>query len=232
MAPVLYFPAVEVETLSQIESESSAPPRDRRGFWARHRTKLHALGYVAALVIAVPRWPYLLWGLPLVVIGVVIRTWALGYLTKDAALCTSGPYAYTRNPLYLGSLFILAGVCVAANNVYLTAVGAFAAVFVYIFTVRSEENVLLGLFGEDFEAYRRAVPRLVPQPWRRRYRCPTYFSWERARGSNATELAAWVLLLFALLTVKALLFAPYHWWLYAPELPRLTYGLWWPGLGG
>jgi len=112
-----------------------APPAANGGDSGRGiATKLHALGYLAALVVAMPRWPYLLWGLPLVVIGLALRTWALGYLTKNAALCTSGPYAYTRNPLYLGSLFILAGTCVAANNAYLTAVAAFLAVFVYIFT--------------------------------------------------------------------------------------------------
>ncbi len=220
------FPGREVKTLTQAGDKPAAA--GRRGFWARYRTRLHALAYVAALVVAMPRWPYLLWGLPLVAVGLLIRTWALGYLTKDAVLCTSGPYAYTRNPLYLGSLFILAGLCVAANNVYLTAAAALLATFVYIFTVRSEENVLLGLFGEDYEAYRRSVPRLVPRPWRRRYACPAEFSWERARGSNAAELAGWVLLLFGLLVLKAVLGEHYQWWLYSP-LPRLTYGLWWWG---
>ena len=219
-------------TLSDTAVEPSAPRVPRRGFWARHRTKLHLMAYVLALVVATPRWPYLLWGLPLVVIGIAVRSWALGYLTKDAALCTSGPYAYTRNPLYLGSLFILAGMCVAANNVYLTAVAAVAATLVYIFTVRSEESILLGLFGEDYQAYCRSVPRLVPRPWRPRSACPAAFSWDRARGSNAAELAGWVLLLLGLLAVKAGLGAQAHWWLYSPELPRLAYGFWWPGFGG
>ena len=213
MAAVGIFSGVGAKTLSQTETES-APRRDRRGFWARHRTKLHALGYVAALAVATPKWPQLLWGLPLVIIGIAIRTWALGYLTKDAALCTSGPYSRTRNPLYLGSLFILAGVCVAANNVYLAAVALVAAVLVYVFTVRSEENVLLGLFGEDFAAYRAAVPRLLPRPWRPAYASPAAFSWERAKGSNAGELAAWVVLLFLLLAAKAVWVAPLGWWPY------------------
>ena len=216
--------------MSKSKSKPARPERDRRGWWARYRTRLHALGYIAALVAALPRWPQLWWGLPLVALGLGIRTWALGYLTKDAALCTAGPYAYTRNPLYLGSLFILLGVCVAANNVVLTAVAVIASACVYIFTVRSEENVLLGLFGEDYAAYRRSVPRLVPRPWHQRAVCPAQFSWERALGSNAPELAAWVVLLFLLLAAKALFFEHYHWWLYRPTLPRVTGGVWWWGL--
>jgi hypothetical protein len=215
--------------LTPTDLPSPEPARDHRGFWARYRTRLHALGYIAALVAALPRWPYLLWGLPLIALGLLLRTWALGYLTKNAALCTSGPYAYTRNPLYLGSLFILAGICVAANNVCLTAVGLFLAIWVYIFTVRSEEHVLLGLFGEDFVAYSRSVPRLIPRPWRKRPACPAGFSWQRAADSNAGELAAWVILLFLLLATKAVFGEYFHWWLYSPTLPRLTYGVWWWG---
>jgi len=143
-------------------------------------------------------------GLPLVCAGLALRTWALGHLTKDEALCTSGPYAYTRNPLYLGSLFILAGLCVAANNLYLAGGSALLAALVYFFTVRSEESILSRLFGAEYDAYRRRVPRLLPRLRRTEPAGAGAFSWDRAKAGKAKELAAWVLLLFAILTLKAI----------------------------
>jgi protein-S-isoprenylcysteine O-methyltransferase Ste14 len=213
---------------TSLPSCENIPPR--RGFWARHRTKLHAVGYLLALAVAKPLWPYVLAGLPLVMIGIIIRTWALGYLTKDAALCQSGPYQYTRNPLYLGSLFILAGTCVAANNFYLSVVALLAAIWVYVFTVRSEENVLSGLFGEDYVQYCRRVPRLLPRCRAARPACPAEFSWDMARNSNASELAGWVLLLFLLLAAKGVVGPHLHWWPYQAPVD-LTYGIWYAGFG-
>ncbi len=201
---------------SQQESEEVAtPPGDRRGFWARHRTRLHALAYLATIVVATPRWPVVLAGLPLILVGLALRTWALGHLTKDEVLCTSGPYAYTRNPLYLGSLFILAGLCVAANNPYLAGAAVVLAALVYFFTVRSEESVLSRLFGAEYEAYRQRVPRLIPRLRRAEPANPSAFSWDLARAGKAKELAAWVLLLFVILILKALVGPSLGMWPYA-----------------
>ena len=207
---------------------SDGHPATHRGFWARYRTSFHALGYLAALAVAAPRWPYLLAGLPLLALGLAIRTWALGYLHKDEALCTAGPYAYVRNPLYLGSLLILAGLCVASNNVYLTVVSAAGAALIYLFTMRSEESFLATRFGAAYQGYCAQVPRLLPLPGRRAEGVGEQrFSWQRALGNNAAELAGWVLLLVALLAAKSLLGAALGWWPYeGAEPPPVTWGLW------
>lgn len=201
-----------------------------RSFWARHRVTLHTSAYILSLLVAAPRWPYLLAGVPLVLVGLAIRTWASGYLLKDRTLCTAGPYAYTRNPLYAGSVFVLVGLCVIANSFPLTVVAVAALIIVYPLTVRYEETVLTQEFGDDYVEYCRRTPRLIP--WRGR--CmpgdSTRFTRQRAADNNAGESAGWVALLIVLLVLKA--FAGAHWgfWPYGPTgEPPLTYGLWWRG---
>lgn len=101
-------------------------------------------------------------GLPVSVAGLALRAWAAGHLEKNRALASSGPYAHVRNPLYLGTLMVAAGLVIAAQRWELGV--AFIAVFalVYLPVVELEEQHLAELFPE-FEEYRRRVPRLIPR---------------------------------------------------------------------
>lgn len=114
------------------------------------------------LVFARPTGFSLLTSLPLVGSGLWLRGYASGYLSKNRQLATSGPYAYTRNPLYLGSIFLAAGFAVAGARWVVAA--ALAALFaaVYAPTILNEERYLRTKFA-DFDAYARTVPRLVPR---------------------------------------------------------------------
>jgi protein-S-isoprenylcysteine O-methyltransferase Ste14 len=120
------------------------------------------LGFVVAavfLVFAEPSWKSLLASLPLVLTGLWMRGYAAGYVKKNAELTRTGPYAHTRNPLYLGSMGIAAGFAVAAGRWWLVVllVGMFLAI--YVPTILSEEDFLRGQFA-GFEEYCRKVPRL------------------------------------------------------------------------
>jgi protein-S-isoprenylcysteine O-methyltransferase Ste14 len=101
-------------------------------------------------------------GVPLSALGLALRAWAAGHLEKNLALTDSGPYARVRNPLYIGTLTVAAGLAIAARRWELGIL--FAAVFllVYLPVVELEEQHLCSLFPE-FEAYTRRVPRLVPR---------------------------------------------------------------------
>jgi protein-S-isoprenylcysteine O-methyltransferase Ste14 len=123
------------------------------------------MGFVFAalfLWLADPDWRTMAMSLALVLPGLWLRGYASGYVRKDAQLTTTGPYAYTRNPLYLGSMLIAFGFAVAAASwvVLLLLVALFAAI--YIPTILSEEAYLRKHF-DGFEAYARAVPRLLPR---------------------------------------------------------------------
>jgi hypothetical protein len=100
--------------------------------------------------------------LALVLPGLWLRGYASGYVRKDAELTTTGPYAHTRNPLYLGSMLIAFGFAAAAASWWILALlaGLFAAI--YIPTILSEEAYLREHFA-GFDAYARVVPRLLPR---------------------------------------------------------------------
>lgn len=123
------------------------------------------LGFIFAVLyfwLAQPTWRSLALGTIGVVLGLVIRALASGHVRKNESLATSGPYAYTRNPLYLGSLLIGLGFCIAARSwwVGLALVTMFFAIYVPV--IRDEERFLRTKFPE-FDEYARRVPRMVPR---------------------------------------------------------------------
>ena len=101
-------------------------------------------------------------GVPISLLGLALRAWAAGCLAKNQQLATGGPYAYTRNPLYIGTLLVAAGLAVAANSAWLAVL--FAAVFllVYLPVIQNEEQHLRKIFPE-YAAYAGRVPALFPR---------------------------------------------------------------------
>lgn len=101
-------------------------------------------------------------GIPISVLGLALRAWAAGCLAKNQQLATGGPYAYTRNPLYIGTLLVAAGLAIAASSVGLAVL--FAAVFllVYLPVIQNEEQHLRKIFPE-YAAYAERVPALIPR---------------------------------------------------------------------
>lgn len=101
-------------------------------------------------------------GLPVSVLGLGLRAWAAGHLAKNQDLATSGPYSYTRNPLYLGTLLVAAGLAVGGFRVGLAVL--FGAVFllIYLPVIGLEEQHLRRLFPA-YEEYARRVPAILPR---------------------------------------------------------------------
>lgn len=137
-------------------------PKTKREIWLnRVRVWLPPVFVLAAIALRKPAWD--LWGIPLVALGESLRTWAAGHLVKDETLTVGGPYAHVRNPLYLGSLLNTLGFLVILGDLLLAAIFLALAVAVYLPTVKQEEDYLRRMHGEAFEAYRRAVPGLIPR---------------------------------------------------------------------
>jgi protein-S-isoprenylcysteine O-methyltransferase Ste14 len=101
-------------------------------------------------------------GLPISLLGLALRAWAAGCLAKNRQLATGGPYAYTRNPLYIGTLLVAAGLVVAARNVWLGVLFAAVFLFVYLPVIQLEEQHLRRLFPE-YSTYADHVPALLPR---------------------------------------------------------------------
>ena len=120
------------------------------------------------LIVAVFAWfshptrTSLLIGAPLSVLGLTLRAWAAGCLAKNRELATGGPYAYTRNPLYIGTLLVAAGLVIAARSPGLGALFAAVFAFVYLPVIQNEEQHLRKIFPE-YAAYAERVPALIPR---------------------------------------------------------------------
>lgn len=129
----------------------------------RWRVPLGFLCAILFIALARPRPVTLAIGGAVALVGLALRAWASGHIRKNAALAISGPYAYTRNPLYLGSFILGLGFTIASGQPLLGLL--FAALFlgIYLPVMRVEAETLAELFGEEYRRYASAVPLFLPR---------------------------------------------------------------------
>ena len=133
----------------------------------RLRLPLGFLLGIGYLIFARPTPLTLAVGGAISLMGVLVRAWASGHISKNERLATGGPYAHTRNPLYFGSFLIAAGFAIAAHWALLLVVVAFF-VLIYAPTMQRERANIAGRFPDAYETYAANVPAFVPRPtpWR------------------------------------------------------------------
>jgi protein-S-isoprenylcysteine O-methyltransferase Ste14 len=145
-------------------------------------------------------------GFLLVAAGGLLRLWAAGHLLKTVELVTSGPYRYTRNPLYLGRLLVFSGLCVMARLPYHAHWFVLAAGWIVFFAYymprkeRVEPARLRKTHGAAYERYSRAVPALFPSP--RPYPEGASIGWSSDRMLRNRE--HWMALTLVLITLLLL----------------------------
>lgn len=134
--------------------------------WSRIATRTRVpLGFLFAagyFWFARPVWWSIAAGFAFMVAGVLVRAVASGHIRKNAALTTTGPYAYTRNPLYLGSVLIALGFVLAACNVWIAAATLLMFMAIYMPVIKAEEKYLGSIFP-GYDQYAAHVPRLLPR---------------------------------------------------------------------
>jgi len=152
---------------------------------------LYLIG-LAILLLHPPRRDWLLWGLPLIAVGVLVRSWGAGHLVKNHLLTLTGPYAHVRHPLYVGTILIATGFALAIGGwLSLAALAVIWPWFVLHYFPRkeaAESDRLLARYGERFARYRAAVPALWP-----RVRAWVDPEAERARSDDRGGAARWAL---------------------------------------
>jgi len=151
--------------------------------WAsRWRVPLGFLFGVAYLVFCRPTAKFLMAGGAVAAVGLALRAFAAGHLAKNQKLAMSGPYAYTRNPLYLGSALMGAGFAMAGGSwiLALACMVLFAAIYWPV--IRREEEYLRREFGEVYDRYAQSVPLFLP-----RFRRPAggeKFQWKQYQKNH------------------------------------------------
>lgn len=162
------------------------------GFFAQRGIIMARVLAVFALLGILATWarplPLDIWiGLPLVAAGGLLRAWSAGYLLKTRQLAITGPYAFTRNPLYLGRLLLFTGFAVMATLPSRANLGILAgglAIFFFYYMPRKERIEcarLLQTHGEEYARYQAAVPALCPRltPYRGSSDAGSGWQWSR-----------------------------------------------------
>jgi len=172
-------------------------------FFARWRVRL---GYVLAIVVlwlARPTPLSLLLGFVVGASGLALRAYAAGYLHKQEILTTTGPYAYTRNPLYLGSSILAAGVAIATHSWWVAALVLVYFALVYRMVMRREEMELRAKHGAAFDGYAARVPLFFPRLGgaARKDTPGSKFSWAQYKKNHEYEAALGFLVLLVVLGV-------------------------------
>ena len=152
-----------------MSTPATSPRSDWIIRWQRIARRIRVpLGFLSAALYLFELWRHaprpaaIAWSLLLVVPGIWLRGYASGYVKKNQELTTSGPYAHTRNPLYLGSMLMAAGFAVALMSWPVALVLAAGFLVIYVPVIASEERFLRGAFP-GFDSYCRRVPRLLPR---------------------------------------------------------------------
>lgn len=178
---------------------------DKR-FLQRLRVPLGFLFAIVFLIFAEPTVRTLTIGGSVAVLGLAIRAWASGHIQKARVLAVSGPYAYTRNPLYLGSFILGVGFTIAAGVWWLALIFCALSIGIYLPVMRVETEDIRRIFGESFDEYERDVPIFIPRftRWkngREKFDFQLYLRYREYRAALGAGLA------IGLLAIKAYFWA-------------------------
>ncbi len=161
---------------------------------ARRRVTLGFVFAVAVVYFARPTWTSIVAGAGVAMVGEAIRIWAAGHLEKSREVTTSGPYRFTRHPLYLGSSVMSAGVAIGCRSLVVAALVAAYMTLTIAAAIRTEEAFLRERFGDAYDAYAEAR---APHVERR-------FSLERAWRNREYRACAGLVLFILLLAGRLL----------------------------
>ena len=164
-------------------------------FLVRRRVTLGFFAATAALLMAHPTWMTWTIGLMIACAGEVLRIWAAGHLDKSREVTRSGPYQWTRHPLYVGSSLIALGVVIAARSLVVALVAAAYVGITIPMAIRAEEAFLRRTFGATYDLYQR---REAPPMARR-------FSLVNARRNREHRAVVGLIAGFAILAARLLL---------------------------
>lgn len=171
---------------------------------ARLRVPCGFVLVAAFLWLSVPTLASLAAGIPVSILGLALRGWAAGHLQKDSTLTDSGPYAWVRNPLYLGTLTTAAGLVIASRRWELGILFAAVFVLIYLPVVDLEEQHLARLFPA-YSTYIRRVHKLIPRvPYPTPEDSTQHFRWKLYRYNREYQALLGFLVGAALLLWKAL----------------------------
>lgn len=177
--------------------------KNRLKRWFKFRFVILYLLGVTAVLFAIPDDNSIRQGIGLIIAGLLIRIWANGYAIKLTKLTISGPYAFVRHPLYLGTMLLVIGFNIVLRINYAAAFFVIILISgIYYKTIAKEEKMLIEKFGEVYIDYKKRVPAIVPAffPYRHGEKWP--FSFRRFIKSQEYKLFLWLIVLIIVFHLK------------------------------
>lgn len=159
---------------------------------------------VAVIVLARPTWSSILLGILICVPGLVIRAWASGHLRKEKALAVSGPYRYSRNPLYLGNFLLGIGITAGARSWWVLGICIVYYAAFYPMIIRRERERMRALFPLQYDEYGKRVPLFFPNP-RKHLPSNGRFRWSLYKRNKEYRALLGTILVWLVLAAKLLL---------------------------
>ena len=144
----------------------------------RWRVKAGYICLVLAIILARPNLYFFLAGAGLCILGLLLRAWASGHLMKEKELACSGPYRFTRNPLYLGNFIIAIGVVIASYSWWMVGIFFIYFLIFYPLVLKREAERMRALFPKEYESYKSKVPLLFPSFRRSFFSGQAEFNWK------------------------------------------------------
>jgi protein-S-isoprenylcysteine O-methyltransferase Ste14 len=171
---------------------------DGKRLLQRLRVPLGFLFAIVFLIFAKPTILSIAIGGGIALIGVAIRAWSSGHIRKAQELAVSGPYAFTRNPLYVGSFILGVGFTIASGVWWLALVFSALFIGIYLPVMRVEAEDIRAMFGKDFDEYERDVPLFLPRykPWKKtgvKFDFQLYLRYREYRAAIGAAVAVAVL---------------------------------------
>ena len=157
----------------------------------------------AAVIFAIPDDKSIRVGIWFIITGLFIRIWANGYAIKLEKLTTSGPYAFLRHPLYLGTMLLIVGFILTLKIHYIIGILSIIVIAaVYYSTIKKEEQMLEQKFKDAYINYKKKVPAIFPTifPYREGEKWP--FSLARLIKSQEYKLLLWIIILTIVFHLK------------------------------
>lgn len=170
------------------------------------RVRAGLMGAIASVLLARITPLSLFCGLSIALCGLLIRAWACGHLIKEKELATSGPYRYTRNPLYFGNFIIGIGVVVSANSWWTLIIFAVYFLIFYTVIIIVEKDRMKTLFPRKYKEYSQKVPLVFPVIRLKYPKSHQKFNWRLFRKNKENRALIGILAYWSLFALKMIVF--------------------------
>lgn len=174
---------------------------------SKWRVRSGLISTILSFILAKPTFYSLIGGAAIAALGLTIRIWACGNLRKEKELTTSGPYRYTRNPLYLGSMILGISTVVACQSWWVLGIFLLNFLIIYPVVILMEKKRMSQLFPEKYQKYSEQVPLFFPTLKPKLPRDPdNRFSWILYKQNNENRALIGSVIFYACLIIKTVIF--------------------------